>query len=98
MKICGTFVVLFGIWCSSPSHAECSQQQVIALQQRGATPAQIYQICGNEPPPQASYPPPQSVSNRCFSQVGVCVLPGYGPIGASCWCGTQYGPSPGMVR
>jgi hypothetical protein len=92
MKRFGLIVLVLGLWFSRGAHAQCSQQQVIALQQRGATWQQINQICG------VYQAPPQAASNRCFSQVGVCMLPGLGPIGATCWCATAYGPSPGVVR
>lgn len=38
------------------------------------------------------------VSNRCFTPAFWCVLPFAAPIGASCYCGTPYGPVNGVVR
>jgi hypothetical protein len=45
---------------------------------------------------QVAQAPP--LSNRCVTQVVVCILPGYAPVGLACWCATPYGPAAGVVR
>jgi hypothetical protein len=37
-------------------------------------------------------------SNRCYTQYFWCYLPGYAPVGTSCWCPTPNGPVAGVVR
>jgi hypothetical protein len=37
------------------------------------------------------------MGNRCFTPQFWCWLPSYGPVGASCYCGTPYGPVWGKV-
>jgi len=36
-------------------------------------------------------------SNRCFTNMGWCWLPGAAPLGSPCYCGSPYGPQPGRV-
>lgn len=38
------------------------------------------------------------VSNRCFTPYFWCYLPGYAPIGSSCWCPSPNGPVGGVVQ
>ena len=38
------------------------------------------------------------VSNRCFTPYFWCYLPGYAPVGLSCWCASPNGPIGGVVR
>lgn len=38
------------------------------------------------------------LSNRCFTQHFWCFMQQAAPIGAQCWCGSPYGPVPGVVR
>ena len=45
---------------------------------------------------QTSVISPQT-SNICRTHAGGCLLPVFGPIGVSCWCGTPYGPVWGSV-
>jgi hypothetical protein len=44
----------------------------------------------------AQAPPP--MSNRCFTPYFWCYMPGYGPVGAACWCPSPNGPVGGIVR
>jgi hypothetical protein len=37
------------------------------------------------------------MSNRCVTPYGMCMLPGYIPVGAPCWCATAYGPVSGRA-
>jgi hypothetical protein len=46
----------------------------------------------------ASVAEAQYVSNRCYTNMGVCMLPYAAPAGSSCYCATPYGPAPGVVR
>jgi hypothetical protein len=39
----------------------------------------------------------QQVSNRCLTPYFWCYLPGFAPIGASCWCASPNGPIAGRV-
>jgi hypothetical protein len=39
----------------------------------------------------------QQTSNRCLTPYFWCFLPGYGPVGAPCWCATPNGPVGGHV-
>lgn len=36
-------------------------------------------------------------SNVCRTPYGACILPGYAPLGALCWCASQNGPIQGRV-
>lgn len=40
----------------------------------------------------------QPTSNKCYTPQFWCLLPGYGPVGAPCYCNTPYGPVPGIIR
>ena len=40
----------------------------------------------------------QPMSNRCVTPQFWCWLPGYGPVGAPCFCPTPYGNVPGVIR
>ena len=40
----------------------------------------------------------QQGSNRCFTQVGACVLNQFGPPGYPCYCNSFRGPIPGMLQ
>jgi hypothetical protein len=46
-------------------------------------------------PPQM---PVQQMSNRCFTPLGVCLLPQFGPVGLQCFCNTMQGPVGGQLR
>lgn len=36
-------------------------------------------------------------SNRCQTHMGACMIPDFGPVGVSCWCGTPWGPVYGAL-
>ena len=38
------------------------------------------------------------LSNRCFTRQFWCFMQQAAPIGAQFWCGSPYGPVPGVVR
>jgi hypothetical protein len=40
---------------------------------------------------------PQGMSNRCITPAGVCLIPGYLPVGSGCACPTPYGPVYGRI-
>jgi hypothetical protein len=41
--------------------------------------------------------PAPPMGNICRTPVVVCLLPGAGPVGIGCYCGTMYGPVNGVV-
>jgi hypothetical protein len=48
-------------------------------------------------PQQGSFPQQPALGNICRIPFGGCVLPGAGPIGMGCFCGTPNGPINGIV-
>lgn len=38
------------------------------------------------------------VANQCLTPYFWCYMPGYAPVGASCWCASPNGPVGGVVR
>jgi hypothetical protein len=50
-----------------------------------------------QPPGPSGFPANQLLGSICRTPVLVCLLPGPGPQGIGCFCGTPYGPSNGVV-
>ncbi len=50
-----------------------------------------------QPPGPSGIPPVPPMGSVCRTPVMVCMLPMAGPQGISCFCGTPYGPSNGVV-
>ncbi len=67
-----------------------------------AANAKANQVASGAGPAQTSVNPPAilpypQMGNVCRTPATVCLLPGSGPVGIGCYCGTPYGPSNGVV-
>jgi hypothetical protein len=84
--------------CFGDVMADCTPRDVEQMRSRGFNDFEIMRICGspnrNHALPSFGLPPP---TNICQTPNMWCVINQYGPVGASCWCVTPYGPVSGVL-
>jgi hypothetical protein len=81
-------------WFIHPTLASRDSGAKVALASFSPIPDAPIEKNSDDPAPLGLQAP---VSNKCLTPGFFCFLPGYGPVGAPCWCASPYGPVAGRV-
>lgn len=95
------FLLLF-LGYSQNVIARCTDQDIAQMKERGFGDMEIRRICGHEDSHTNNNNLPSSngnhqLTNICQTPEMLCMLNQKGPVGATCWCMTPYGPVAGKL-